>query len=154
MKNIDKYKTYEYSTGNPMTSEWCQVYELDKALEAIKVRNMNDQDRIRYLKEENKKLKDNLYKDEQLSLMENELNKMKDDYYRGFPISEEEDKNIKEWIDNHERDVHGCYTLEDKINRGGCCGGTYIYEFVPTSIGKIGTVRCKCGAKYTFQDMV
>lgn len=153
MTDIDKYKTYEYSTGNPMTSEWCQVYELDKALEAIKVRNMNDQDRIRYLEEENKKLKDNLYKDEQLSSMENELNKMKDDYYRGFPISEEEDKNIKKWIDNHERDVHGCYTLEDKINRGGCCGGTYTYEFVPTSIGTIGTVRCNCGAKYTFQEI-
>ena len=51
MTDKNKYKTYEYSTGNPMTSEWCQVYELDKALEAIKVRNMNDQDRIRYLEE-------------------------------------------------------------------------------------------------------
>ena len=109
---------------------------------------------LKYLELQNRELYDEHYKDNEMQQMLNELNKMKDDYYRGFPISEEEDKNIKEWIDNHERDVHGCYTLEDKINRGGCCGGTYTYEFVPTSIGTIGTVKCSCGAKYTFQDMV
>lgn len=110
--------------------------------------------RIKYLELQNRELYDEHYKDNELQQMLNELNKMKVDYYRGFPISEEENKNIKEWIDNNERDVHGCYTLEDKINRGGCCGGTYTYEFVPTSIGTIGTVRCSCGAKFTFQDMV
>lgn len=109
---------------------------------------------LKYLELQNRELYDEHYKDHELKQMLDELNKMKDDYYRGFPISEEENKNIKEWIDNHERDVHGCYTLEDKINRGGCCGGTYTYEFVPTSIGTIGTVRCSCGAKFTFQDMV
>lgn len=109
---------------------------------------------LKYLELQNRELYDEHYKDNEMQQMLNELNKMKDDYYRGFPISEEEDKNIKEWIDNHERDVHGCYTLEDKINRGVCCGGTYTYEFVPTSIGTIGTVRCNCGAKYTFQNMV
>ena len=108
---------------------------------------------LKYLELQNRELYDEHYKDHELKQMLDELNKMKDDYYRGFPISEEENKNIKEWIDNHERDVHGCYTLEDKINRGGCCGGTYTYEFVPTSIGTIGTVRCSCGAKYTFQDI-
>ena len=109
---------------------------------------------LKYLELQNRELYDEHYKDHELKQMLDELNKMKDDYYRGFPISEEENKNIKEWIDNHERDVHGCYTLEDKINRGGCCGGTYTYEFVPTSIGTVGTVRCNCGAKYTFQNMV
>ena len=154
MTDIDKYKTYEYSIGNPMTSEWCQVYELDKALEAIKVRNMNDQDRIRYLEEENKKLKDNFYKDEELSSMKNELNKMKSDYYRGFPISEDEENRINEWIENHEREVHGIKTYADKLASHGCCGGTYKYEFIPTSIGTIGTLKCNCGAEFTFQNMV
>ena len=109
---------------------------------------------LKYLELQNRELYDEHYKDNEMQQMLNELNKMKDDYYRGFPISEEEDKNIKEWIANHERDAHGCYTLENKINRGGCCGGTYTYEFVPTSIGTVGTVRCNCGAKYTFQNMV
>ena len=108
---------------------------------------------LKYLELQNRELYDEHYKDNELKQMLDEVNKMKDDYYRGFPISEEEDKNIKEWIDNHERDVHGCYTLEDKINRGGCCGGTYTYEFVPTSIGTVGTVKCSCGAKFTFQEI-
>ena len=65
MTDKNKYKTYEYSTGDPKTGDFCTVYELDDALRAIRVRNMKDQDRIRYLEEENKKLKDNLYKDEE-----------------------------------------------------------------------------------------
>ena len=127
---------------------------IDTFLEDIKDELNGRDTRLKYLELQNRALYDEHYKDNELQQMLNELNKMKDDYYRGFPISEEEDKNIKEWIDNHERDIHGCYTLEDKINRGGCCGGTYTYEFVPTSIGTIGTVKCSCGAKYTFQDMV
>lgn len=54
----DKYKTYEYSTGDPISGEWCTVYELDKALKAIKVRHMHDMDRIKCLEEENKRLKE------------------------------------------------------------------------------------------------
>ena len=154
MKDMDQYKTYEYSTGDPKTGEFCTVYELDDALRAIRVRNMKDQERIRYLEEENKKLKDNLYKDEELSSMENELNKMKSEYYRGFPISEDEENKINEWIENHEREVHGIKTYADKLASHGCCGGRYTYEFVPTSIGTIGIVKCSCGAEFTFQNMV
>ena len=54
MKDMDQYKTYEYSTGDPKTGEFCTVYELDDALRTIRVRNTKDQDRIRYLEEENK----------------------------------------------------------------------------------------------------
>ena len=109
--------------------------------------------KIKYLEIQNKELYDEHYKDNELQQMRNELKKMKDDYYHGFPIPEEEYKNIKEWIDNHEKNVHGCYTLEDKIRRGGCCGGTYTYEFVPTSIGTVGKIKCNCGAEFVFQDI-
>ena len=127
---------------------------IDTFLEDIKDELNGRDTKLKYLELQNRALYDEHYKDNEMQQMLNELNKMKDDYYRGFPISEEENKNIKEWIDNHERDFHGCYTLKDQINRSGCCGGTYTYEFVPTSIGTIGTVRCSCGAKFTFQDMV
>lgn len=90
--DTNKYKTYEYSTGDPETGSWCKVYELDKALRAIKVRNMNDIDRIRRLEEENKKLKEENYKDEEMAAMKAKLDKMQEDYYRGFPISDEEKK--------------------------------------------------------------
>lgn len=150
---MDKYKTYEYSTNDPETGSWCTVYELDEALRAIKVRNMHDQDRIRRLESENKKLKEENYKDEELTAMRVQLEAMRKDYYRGFPISEEEQKNIRNWMDKHDEEVHNCHTLEDKIKRGGCIGGTYKYEFVPTSIGTVGTVKCSCGAEFTFQEI-
>ena len=150
---MDKYKTYEYSTNDPETGSWCRVYELDEALRAIKVRNMHDQDRIRRLESENKKLKEENYKDEELTAMRVQLEAMRKDYYRGFLISEEEQKNIRNWMDKHDEEVHNCHTLEDKIKRDGCIGGTYKYEFVPTSIGTVGTVKCSCGAEFTFQEI-
>lgn len=53
--------------------------------------------RIKYLEEENKKLKDEHYKDSEMQRMEAELKKAKEDLYRGFPISEKEQEKIREW---------------------------------------------------------
>lgn len=150
---MDKYKTYEYSTNDPETGSWCRVYELDKALRAIKIRNMDDRDYIRRLEKENNELKNHAYKDKELAEMRDNLNKMKSEYYRGFPISEDEEHKINEWIEKHEREVHGIKTYEDKLASHGCCGGGYTYEFVPTSIGTVGTVRCNCGAEFTFHEI-
>ena len=151
MEDINKYKTYEYSIGDPETGKWCTVYELDEALRAIKVRNMHDQDRIRYLENENKKLKEENYKDEELQAIKTQLEKMREDYHRGFPISEKEYSNIQEWMNKHDEEVHNCHSLDDKLRRGGCIGGTYRYEFIPMSIGTIGTIKCNCGAEFVFQ---
>lgn len=109
--------------------------------------------RIEYLEKQNQKLRDEKYKDNELLRMEAELKAMKEDYYRGFPISEEEQKSIREWMDKHDEEVHHARTLGDKLKLGGCCGGRYTYKFIPTSIGTIGTVKCSCGAEFTFQDM-
>ena len=106
------------------------------------------------LSEENSRLKNENYKDEELSKMKTQLEKMQQDYYRGFPISEEEQKRIREWVDKHDKEVHHARALGDKLKLGGCCGSRYSYHFVPTSIGTIGTVKCSCGAEFTFQDLV
>ena len=108
----------------------------------------------RRLNEENCRLKNENYKNEELSGMRRQLEKMQQEYYRGFPISEEEQKSIREWVDKHDKEVHHARTLGDKLKLGGCCGGRYSYHFVPTSIGTIGTVKCSCGAEFTFQDLV
>lgn len=42
------------------------------------------------LAEENKRLKNEHYKDDELSEMKDKLDKMQRAYYRGFPISDEE----------------------------------------------------------------
>ena len=106
------------------------------------------------LAEENKRLKNEHYKDDELSEMKDKLDKMQRAYYRGFPISDEEKKKIEEWKDRHDEEVHNAHSLIDKVKLGGCCGGRYTYEFIPTGIGTIGTIKCSCGAELTFQNMV
>lgn len=68
-------------------------------------------------------------------------------------ISKEEEEKIKEWQLKHDAEKHGLKTMEQRLRAGGCCGGRYTYQFVPTSIGTIGEVICSCGEKFTFQDL-
>lgn len=100
------------------------------------------------LRKENERLKSEAYKDEELAKMKAEYEKMKANYYRGFPISEEEDKKIKEWM---EKQTEG----EDfKTKIGGAIGGRFTYQFICTSIGNIGTVIDSfTGEKLTFREL-
>ena len=70
--------------------------------------------RIKYLEEENKKLKDEHYKDSEMQRMEAELKKAKEDLYRGFPISEKEQEKIREWELKHDAEKHGLKTMEQR----------------------------------------
>lgn len=99
---------------------------------------------ISSLQEENKKLREEHYKNEELQQMKERVEKAEKDLYRGFPITEEEDKRLKEWINNHEKEHSGGH---------GCCGGKYSYIFLPTSIGTVGTVKCSCGKSFDFQEI-
>lgn len=110
--------------------------------------------RIKYLEEENKKLKDEHYKDSEMQRMKTELKKAKDDLYRGFPISKEEEEKIKEWQLKHDAEKHGLKTMEQRLRAGGCIGGRYTYQFVPTGIGTVGEIICSCGEKFTFQNFI
>ena len=95
-----------------------------------------------YLRKENERLKDEHYKDEELVKMKEQCEKMKREYFLGFPISEEEDKKIKEWI-----------KTRPDYNEGAI-GGRYTYKFTPTSIGVIGTiVDGMTDEKFTFREL-
>ena len=100
--------------------------------------------RKEYLEEENKKLKSGAYKDEELAKMKAEYEAMKADWCRGFAISEEEDKKIKEWEDK----IIG-EGPDMKIN-----GARFHYEFYPTPLGTVGKVVDNLtGEKLTFQEI-
>lgn len=102
--------------------------------------NRND-----YLKKEIEKVKSEKYADEELSRLKSEYDRMKSDYYRGFPISEEEDKNIKEWIKNQQKKNPGI---------GGAAGGRFTYKFTPTGLGTSGTIIDSfTGDEFTFQEL-
>ena len=102
--------------------------------------NRND-----YLKKEIEKVKSEKYADEELSKLKSEYDKMKSDYYRGFPISEEEDKNIKDWIKKQQ---------EKNPGSEGAAGGRFTYKFIPTGLGTVGTIIDGfTGDEFTFQEL-
>lgn len=129
------------------------MHDVTQTLDAIKREFDSQNARIIYLQNQNKKLKEEHYKDTELQKMKEELERVRADMYRGFPISAEQEQRIKEWQDKHDAEVHGLKTLKERVHAGGCIGGRYSYEFVSTSIGVIGTAKCDCGAKFTFQDL-
>ena len=101
--------------------------------------------RNEYLKKENERLKSESYKDEELAKMKSDYEEMKSDYYRGFPISEEEDKKIKEWINKQ---------MKKNSSVGGAIGGRFKYQFIPTGIGTVGTViDTFTQDRFTFHDL-
>ena len=127
--------------------------DLDRYFNAIKNTVETKKKRIEYLEKENKKLKDAAYKNEELKKMQQHLERMQADYRRGFPITEAEEKAIEKWCNEHDRKAHGLKTDKDRLRAGGCIGGRYSYEFIPTSIGVLGEVKCSCGKKFTFSDL-
>ena len=54
----------EYSTY--YNGEWTNVYDLDDCIRAIQCRNADNEKRIKYLEEENHKLKEEYNKDEEV----------------------------------------------------------------------------------------
>ena len=116
----------ELKDGNILIME-----DIKKTLQQVydhyrSVCNRND-----YLKKEIEKVKSEKYADEVLLKMRSEYEKMKSDYYRGFPISEEESKKIKEWMNKQ---------IEKNPSTGGAIGGRFSYKFIPTGVGTIGIV--------------
>lgn len=101
------------------------------------------QKRVEAINKELTDLRSETWKDEALQDMKQQLEEAKADCYRGFPITESEQKSIREWEDNHYANQHNVKTLHDKLQMGGAIGGTFHYEFVPTSIGTSGS--CVCG---------
>ncbi len=93
------------------TSSGITVYDFDKCILALKKRHEDQLDRIKYLEEENRKLKDAAYKDAEMAKMKSQFDEMKKDYYRGFPITESENQKIKEWMKEHDVEAHGYFHL-------------------------------------------
>ena len=129
------------------------AHNVNEALELIKKENDYNENLIEILREDYRKLRDEYDKDEEIQKIKAEVKRMRSDYYRGFPISEEEDKQIKEWQKKHDAEVHGLNTLNDRMKAGGCIGGRYQFLFTPTSIGTVGECICQCGARFKFQDL-
>lgn len=128
-------------------------YDFDDCIESICNKNRENESRIKYLEEENRKLKEEYSKDEEIQKMQQRLDEMRKDYWRGFPITEAEEKAIEDWKKKHDEEVHGLTTDWMRMKAGGVSGGRYSYHFVPTALGTSGVIRCNCGAEYEFEQI-
>lgn len=138
-----RYRTY--SNG-----ECVDVVPLEESFRSVRTHIERVEQENKWLREENEKLKDEVYKDKELIALKEELEEAQEALRRGFPISEDEEKRINDWIKRHEEKKHGVNFLNKRISRAGAIGGAYTYEFTPTSIGTFCSVRCSCGESFDF----
>ena len=133
--------------GNPIT-----VHPLEQTFEEIRTRIKLIEEQNKWLKEENKKLKDKHYKDKELDRLQKQLEKEREDFRRGFLITKSEQKKIDNWKEKHIKKKHW-----DSVNNCalscGALGGRFKYEFLPTSIGICGIIKCNCGEEFTFKKL-
>lgn len=110
--------------------------------------------RLKFALEENKRLKERNFKDEELAAMKKELDDLKAVLNRSFVITDSEWENIKEWEHTHDVEKHGLDTFDKRIKANGYSGGRYSFVFTPTSLGDIGVVKCgTCGEEYCFKEL-
>jgi hypothetical protein len=147
------YIKNRYTSYNLEKDEHITVHPFEECLMAMQKRYKDAEAAIENLEKENKALKDEHYKDGELQRIQEELTSLKRARYRGFPISEEEQEKIKEWQKEHDKEVHGVTDIKGRLTKAGAIGGDYTYEFIPTSIGTFGSIKCTCGAKFEFQEV-
>lgn len=102
---------------------------------------------IKSLEKENKFLKEQYDKDEEISELKTEISSMKQQMSNAFILNEKETKAIADWIENHNKEFHN-----GKFHYTGI-GGTFSYIFTPTSLGTIGEITCTCGQTFCFRDL-
>jgi hypothetical protein len=134
-----------FTTG--VNGNFMSVHDIDHIAEELRTLFRDISNRNEFLEVQNKKLKSDAYKDEELAMLQDQVAQMRRDAYRSFPITEEEDKAITAWQEQHEAKQHNATTSSQRRKLQGVSGGRYTYVFVPTAIGTSGT--CRCGGCYT-----
>lgn len=99
---------------------------------------------IARLREENKRLRDETYKDSELQMMKSKCKEMQEELNRGFPITKDEESMINMWVINH---------MKNKHQAAGCSNGQFKYEFQEFAEVEFGTIICtKCGERFNFRQ--
>ena len=118
----EEYKTDEY------------IKNLQSVVEGLKAKDKT----IASLQEENKRLRDEHYKDEELKRLQKKIKKLQGDCSRGFPITENEQKDINEFREEHKKECPHC-------------SFKYVFESFP--IVTFGYLKCNvCGDEIKFAE--
>jgi len=122
--------------------KFISVGTIDEVCDQIKEMVMSARESRDHAISELASLKEEKWKDNELQAMKTKLDQMKEDYWRGFPISAEEAAAIRSWEDKHWTNQHQAPTTEKRLAKMGAIGGSFSYEFIPTSIGTSGLICC------------
>jgi regulator of replication initiation timing len=124
----------------------CIMNDIKKTLQMIYDHYRSVVSQNEYLRKENERLQSEHYKDEELTKMKEKYDQMREDYYRGFPISKEDHKKCREWMDDIMKD--------EKSTKIATIGGRFSYHFTPTSIGVVGIIEDSItGKSFRFQEL-
>lgn len=138
--------------GTTVDGEYMEVETVDKCMRMLRYRFDDQKRTVNNLRNKINELTDSQYKDKKLREMKDKLEAMQREYNRGFPITDKEWDAIETWKEKHDREVHGLIECNERT--GGAIGGRYTFEFIPTTIGIIGTIKCgSCGEKFTFREL-
>lgn len=128
---------YKFKNG-----EYIKIETIDEICNNFKNLYQDQNERIEYLLEENKKLRSENYKDEELQRMQQELEEARTKLHLGFPITIEENTAAASWQQQHIKKYHNGNSY------AGVIGGMFDFCFIPTSIGTIGICECSsCRSK-------
>lgn len=119
----------------------------DELIDGISKTLKNKDKEIKELRNENEQLRNEAYKDNEFQRLKEHINGLNQIISHSFPISEEEYEKINKWQEEHIKTKH------NSDSYAGAIGGRYTYEFIPTSIGIIGKVRCSCGEEFVFSEL-
>lgn len=122
--------------------KWVKVPEIKKIAEQLVERYQYQSEQYELLREENKKLKNDIWEKEEISKLKSERDLYRKQLAFGFGITEEENDKIKQWISNRE------------AKNTGAIAGRYEYRFFPTGIGTIcKIVDTTNNESFTFREL-
>lgn len=67
-----------------------------------------------------------------------------------FQLTDEQEKKFRYWAKRHKCSIPGNEFSDHYV---GAIGGRFNFEFIPTSMGDIITVKCACGKEKVFADL-
>ena len=121
-----------------------QVLPMDELCAQIQLKYNTLLKRCDALDEENTRLQSEIRNEDGTAYFKNMVDSLNKKFNHGFEISDDESEKINEFIKEHD-ELHG---------KAGAIGGRFVYNFLPTSIGIIGTVQCiSCDKCLVFREL-
>ena len=121
-----------------------EVKPVDELCDSIKLKYNNLLKKYERLEKENERLKSETYKDEEVAHFKKLIANLNKQVNHGFYISDEEFEKIVAFTNEHDV-MHGL---------AGGISGRYVFSFLPTSVGTVGTVKCtQCDGICAFREL-